>query len=299
LSDYLEHLKREAQEWSKFSREQREKQFWELESVRRYTGRVFADDEDKPWQIYFKEKYGFFERAVSIGAGDLFVEDMLIANHIVGQLDCIDISRDAMEKGLKKSSFKAQLQLEVQDCNYLDLAEKTYDLVLMHHALHHFVRLDHILKTVRHSMKDDGLLLVNEYVGESRFQWSKEKLALCQRIVETMPHHMRFDGWGRPFPLEVNLDEMKKHHPFEAAYSDLIPTKLCEYFEPIEARELGGLLHPLLHNRASRARSDDFSWLELLCVLDSLCTKLGLRQCYMFGVFRKRKPQAPDRENAP
>lgn len=125
MSDYLEHLRREAQEWSKFSREQREEQFWELEPVRRYVGRTFADNENKSWPVYFKEKYGSYERGVSVGAGDLFVEDMLIANGIVRRFDCIDISREAMEKGFDKSSFKAQLHLDVQDCNHLDLTEKT------------------------------------------------------------------------------------------------------------------------------------------------------------------------------
>ena len=42
------------------------------------------------------------------------------------------------------------------------------------------------VKVSRNILKDDGVFFCNEYIGESRFQWSDEKLAYVNQIRDDL-----------------------------------------------------------------------------------------------------------------
>ena len=158
-------------------------------------------------------------------------------------------------------SGRAEVVFERGDVLRMRLSENQYDVVLGWHSLHHFRCVEDILRSVARSLKPSGLLLLFEYVGPNRFQWTEEQLAESNSMLQKIPLSYR-KRWG--------LDEYKAHvhrpgllrmllaDPSEAVESEVIRPALAKFFAPVRVVEVGGaLLHPVFHDIGGNFPVDD------------------------------------------
>jgi hypothetical protein len=74
----------------------------------------------------------------------------------------------------------------VADINELTLPQNLYDAVWIAQAMHHFEALEHVSQQISRALKPDGLLILEDYVGPSRFQFparQKEVVNLCLALL--------------------------------------------------------------------------------------------------------------------
>jgi SAM-dependent methyltransferase len=82
------------------------------------------------------------------------------------------------------------------------------------HVLHHFSRLGEIMRMIARALGPGGLLIMDEYVGPSRFQWASGQMRAANALLTMLPeeHRTQRDGQVksrvvRPSRLSMRLDD--------------------------------------------------------------------------------------------
>lgn len=160
--------------------------------IYRQINRRITGEPEYDWKTYTLDKYFAgrlpVARTLSLGCGIGRLERTLAKLGAFEQCDAYDISPDAIAtaaaltqaRGIRTVAFHAA------DVNTLILPARVFDAVWAHSALHHFAALEHIFGQIRRALKPGGLLILNEYVGPSRFQFperQKEIINLCLRLL--------------------------------------------------------------------------------------------------------------------
>ena len=73
------------------------------------------------------------------------------------------------------------------------LPTNAFDFIYFFQSLHHIERLEHILGECARALRPNGLLMVNEFVGPSRFQWSDRQKAMADALISLLPINLRKD----------------------------------------------------------------------------------------------------------
>lgn len=161
----------------------------------------------------------------------------------------------AAEMNLENTRF------EVKDF-ITDTFKEKYDVVLFHQSLHHFENFDFILaKFLPQVLAKNGCLVLNEFVGPTRLQWTKEQLMAINQTLGELPEKYRQvfktflikdkahrPGWWR----------MKLSDPSESINTDHLLPKVHQYLNAVEEKPLGGnILHILLKDIAHNFCNDD------------------------------------------
>jgi hypothetical protein len=111
--------------------------------------------------------------------------------------------------------------------------------------------LERVLGEVNTSLRSGGLLVVNEFVGPSRFQWTDKQLQIINDLLVLLPPRYRVNLRYPPQLKEEvkrpTIAEMDASDPSEAIRSaDIIPL-IANMFEVVERIDYGGtVLHMLL-----------------------------------------------------
>jgi 2-polyprenyl-3-methyl-5-hydroxy-6-metoxy-1,4-benzoquinol methylase len=216
------------------------------------------------------------ERMLSLGCGSGILERGLAAHKAFLSCDAFDIAPLAIEDA-KRLAAEAKLDTihyATVDIETEVLPERAYDAVWFNSSLHHIDRLEFVLTNVAQSLKPDGYLFVNEYVGPNRFRLSERERTVLQSVFQLIPEkYRRLCGAERtgevsrevfmPDPADVvALD------PSESIRSADIQTVLPEFFELLETNDCGGtILHFLLQNIAGNFRDENPGSMEVLRML--------------------------------
>lgn len=214
------------------------------------------------------------KRVLSLGCGGGNLERAFIQLKIVESVDAFDASPESIrvaKEMAKKEGMAHCINYEIRDINHIQLESGAYDFVVAKMSLHHFENLEHIFNQVRQSLKPDGMLMFNDFVGPTRFQWTDRQLKLANQLLETLPEEKHWSAQGN-MPLvrleRPTVEEMIKMDPTEAVRSsDIIPA-LTSCFEIVERKNYGGtLLHTLLTHVMSNFDLHDESDLAMLRML--------------------------------
>ena len=90
----------------------------------------------------------------------------------------------------KKAGFN-HFHYFAADIDRFGFPESKYDIVLFDASLHHVKKLDDTLSRVHRTLKPDGCLVINEYIGPDRFQWTKNQLKAANSALMTLPEKFR------------------------------------------------------------------------------------------------------------
>lgn len=242
------------------------------------------DDECNPsqWVYWSKKKYIHHckERGLSLGCGDGTLERHAIKFGICSHFDGIDISGKSIELARKKAheeGYSDRINYIKSDLNSIRLNPFSYDVVYAGASIHHITNLEYVFEEVRKSLKQDGLFIINEFVGPTRFQWTEKQLDIINGILDILPEHLKRDAMGR-LKTSVNrpsISDMILIDPSEAVRSKEIIPIMKNYFNIIFRLDYGGtILNQLLHTIVANFVSDeDISILKLIQYIEYVLIK--------------------------
>ena len=245
---------------------------------REYIRPRVSGDSEVSYLEYFLATHlseGPVEQLLSLGCGGGNLERDLLRLGAAEAIDGFDGSEASIgmaQELAERDGFTKQLTYRVADLNQLELPTDRYDVVVIKMALHHFEALEHVYSQLRRCLKPGGLLMFNEFVGPTRFQWTETQLAHMNQLLQGLPQRIRRQASVVVIRRPLVAD-MIAQDPSESVRSSEIMPLLEKDFEIVEKRGYGGtLLHILLSHVLPLLDLDDP---EDLGILRSLMDQEG------------------------
>jgi SAM-dependent methyltransferase len=229
--------------------------WWIVPGVRKRWNDRITGRPDQEYEDYVAEKFLHGKsdlRMLALGCGIGSHERRFAQFPAIGQVDAWDLSPGLIDAAARMAAAEGitNIDFSVKDVNRVELQENAYDLVLFHMSLHHFYKLEELLGNhLPYTLKAGGLLVINEYVGPNRHQWSRKQLEVVNKMLKKLP--LRFRRRFRSSLYKTRMSgpgwlRMCLSDPSEAAESEKIRPLLARYYEPLEEKELGGNLLMLI-----------------------------------------------------
>jgi SAM-dependent methyltransferase len=225
-------------------------------------------------------------RVLVLGCGEGWLERAVAEWPFVARIDATDVAAEAVARAREGAGPK--LHYSVADLNVATLEPNAYDVVIAHSILHHVENLEHCFAQIERAMKPDATLIVNEYAGPNRFQFSDEILAIINDLLACLGYPPK----ERPSP-----EQMIANDPTEAVRAAELMPMIEERFEVLERKELGGtILMHLLYEIVPDFRWEDpreRSIIDLLCTFEGALVDAGaIPSDFVIAVARKRGSRA-------
>lgn len=194
-----------------------------------------------------------FPRGLSLGCGTGALERDVRRKGLCDIVVGLDLSTEALEQARTRAADEGIDGLEYRRADFDRLEAHRdagelgrFDIAFFHQALHHVEALESCLDVVADALRSQsgkqGLLYLDEYVGPSRNEWSREKISAANEIYRALPRSVR-----RRRNLTLPID---RRDPSEAIRSSEIVPQVEQRFEILERRDYGGnvlaVVHPLL-----------------------------------------------------
>jgi SAM-dependent methyltransferase len=189
-----------------------------------------------------------FEESVTVGCGAGALERDLVSRGICRRITGIDVAGPPLEKA-RQEAAAAGLEdrisyVQADGREYLAEREGHLDGVFFHASLHHFDRLDYLLRLAARALTPRGLFYADEYVGPSRHQWHPLRLLQANLAYYALPRAVRRTGLVR---APVNAED-----PTEAVASHEIVPAIHRCLRVLEQRDYGGNLLSLIYPNLRR-----------------------------------------------
>jgi SAM-dependent methyltransferase len=171
--------------------------WWEAgPQINQHINYCISGNPDVEWTNYSVGRFAGklpLERCLSLGCGSGALERDLARLEVFQQCDAYDLAEGSIQtaKTLAEVAGIYSVSYYAADINKLELPANTYDSVWIHSAMHHFSALEHVCQQISKSLKPDGLLILNEYIGPSRFQFSSRQKEIANLCLELLPVRYR------------------------------------------------------------------------------------------------------------
>jgi SAM-dependent methyltransferase len=224
------------------------------------------------------------QRGISVGCGTGGKELQLVKEGLVDRFDLFEISGARVERGIELASehgLSDKLNFRVADA-FQEAEADTYDIVYWDNALHHMLDVAAAVDWSRRVLKPDGFLVVHDFVGANRFQFSERNIEYASRVRRSLPAEFLEIG-NRPgefAPVQVqkvNGDRLAAADPTEAADSARIVSEVSRAFPVGKWIMLGGGVYHIGLNDLfwNFERYEAPHLLDQCLVVDDLLSELG------------------------
>ncbi len=271
--------------------------------VRAHLNRLASGDPAVDWLTWSwgRRVRGRELRVLVLGCGEGWLERALAARPEIASIDACDVAAGAVAQAAelaRAAGLGDRIRYHVVDLDADPLPGGPWDVVVAHSVLHHVRALEHCYAEIERRLVPGGLLLINEYAGPRRFQFTAEQMRAINGCLTRLPERLRTSAvTGGPYPCrEVpDEDELAATDPSEAVRSDEVLPLLERRFEVLAERDLGGtVLHLLLYDVVQNFDPGDpreNRLLALICLLEeSLIAAGGLPSDFRVLVARNRRP---------
>jgi SAM-dependent methyltransferase len=213
------------------------------------------------------------DTGLSLACGSGQAEREFISKKFCKYFHGIDISSAAITQA-RNLAQGLPVTYQVADLNRIQLQREAYDFVLTQTCLHHIVELEHLASQIAACLRPGGYLWIHDYIGESQFQYSDEKLSLVNAILETLPDHLRYNELHQRSLGTVTRPPVGHlASPFEAIRSAEIMPIFLQYFDILKASETNAvfnLLCPVGTRAAFLKTTEGRALVKTFMVLDAL-----------------------------
>lgn len=279
--------------------------WWIIPAVRRRWNERITGDPNQPYEPYVIERYlrGKKElRLLSLGCGIGSHERAFAQNGPFAEVLGIDLAPNLIDQAnaLVKEEGLDNIRFSTGDVNRLQLSGPPYDVLLFHSSLHHFLHLNRLLATIVPGLlKPDGLLVLNDYWGPNRLQWTPAQLKTINTLLGQLPPRYRQRFRSSSTKRKVSGPgywRMRLSDPSEAAEAERIHPLLRKHYQTLEEASVGGnILMPLLKDIAHNFLGEDNEtqrWLEwLFQAEDDFLVNAHERSLLFFGVYQPIRPE--------
>jgi SAM-dependent methyltransferase len=273
--------------------------WWILPAVRARWNAKITGDPTLPYEPYVVNTYlrgrtGL--RLCSLGSGSCSHE-LAFARHSNFELvECVDITSALLAEAAQRAASEGlqNMCFEVRDVNRQQWPTAAYDVVLFHSALHHFRRVEEVVAHVWQALRPGGLLILNDYVGPNRLQWTRAQLAAANQLLAQLPpsHRRRYlSGQLKTRITGPGWLRMLVADPSEAVESEAILPAIRRQFATLEEKPVGGnLLALVLKDIAHHFLADDVANQQLLQQLFAAEDAFIAQHSsdLLFGVYQKQ-----------
>lgn len=239
-------------------------------------------------------------RLISLGSGSGHQELELAKYSIFDEIICIDIAENRILEGKSKANklMLKNIKFVCADFNNYDIPKGYFDIVFFHASLHHFDNInDFVAGTIKNSLKPDGLLIINEYVGATRLQFPKYQITKINEALNVIPKEFRtryksyllkkkFHGSG--------LVRMIIADPSECVDSASILPAIHSNFLTIIEKPYGGnilmnVLKDISHHFVNLDSNKNLILEKLFSLEDEYLTKN--KSDFIFGIYQNYRQQ--------
>lgn len=288
--------------WDKRVYENARSSWWDSEQLIKHINYLICGEELQGWNAgaikqLRKIRYTY-EKAVSIGCGIGNKEMQLLEQGVVDKFICFELSDERIRIGVeqaKKRGLENRIIFYRQDFFNSAWVNDKFDLVFWDNSLHHMPDVFTAVKISKEILKEDGVFFCNEYIGESRFQWSDEKLEYVNNIRDKLDESI-FHVGNEVFPRHrkrPSLEKMLQTDPSEAADSANILPAIWKYFQNPKIVMLGGTVHMLLLDRMIQNIPDNSETMNCLIKADDEANHQGM-SLYAFILAKKNDEKIID-----
>lgn len=253
------------------------------------------------YEDYFVEKHLAGRqnlRMLSVGSGTGTRERRFAKHPVFERIEGIDI---APHNVVVASDFAAKdgfknIHYSVADFEKYPFEINSYDLILFNSSLHHFRNISALLEQkVAPLLRENGFLVIYEYVGPNRLQWTDYQLKRVNELLSELPEKYRKRYGSKSIKKRVyrpGLLRMIAVDPSEAVDSESIIPSLRKHFSIVEEKKLGwDILQPLMKDIAHNFLTEDEETNSLLQYIfkseDTYLEEKG-RSDGVFGVYQKK-----------
>tara|TARA_R110002050_G_scaffold300276_1_gene468465 strand:+ start:38532 stop:39518 length:987 start_codon:yes stop_codon:yes gene_type:complete len=156
------------------------------------TGDKNIGPEEFTINTFLKDKQNL--KMLSLGSGSCTSELKFSMHSVFDEILCTDIAEKPLieaEKISKKKNLN-NIKFKIQDANNFSFPENYYDIVYFKASLHHFKNVESLLsKHINKTLKKDGILIIDEFVGPTRFQFPKEQIKSINEAIQLIPKKFR------------------------------------------------------------------------------------------------------------
>jgi len=169
---------------------------------------------------------------VSIGAGSGQKELRLLRSGLVERFTLYELSNARAETARASATVEGlddRVTVYVADA-FAETVQPRYDLVYWDHSLHHMMDVDFALAWSVKSLRPGGILLINDYVGPTRLQWTRSQVDRARSFVAAHRDVLGIDPGELPYKTPLSRFRQMVRDPSEAPQSDRIEAsfqKLC------------------------------------------------------------------------
>lgn len=285
---------------SRWNQQYTSSNYWNIPSVRLRINEKITGNPNLEYEHYFVTKYlsGLSSLSMlSIGCGAGARERKFAQHATFNSILGIDLAPRRVAEARLSAQELGLSQLEYQTCDFTNhnFERDSFDVVLFNSSLHHFTDIDNLLNSkVLPILKPGGFLIINEFVGPNRLQWTHRQLELANKLLNELPkqRRVRFGArWVKSRVYRPGLLRMLMIDPSEAVDSESILSALHRHFRVLEERFVGGdIIQPLLKDIAHHFMDDSSETRTFLktmyevedCHIADMSKSDGL-----FGVYQK------------
>ena len=294
------HLSNQARTVSKWNAITSASDFWIIPEIRNRWNEKCTGDPDLEYEDYvvskfFSESIGL--RMLSVGCGTGSRERKFGKYLNFDLIEGIEMAAKQIDEARKYAS-----DLNLNNIKYIvgdfvthKFEPDSYDVVLFNSSLHHFKDIHNLLHTkVLPLLKKGGFLVIFEYVGPGRLQWTDLQLEFANKLLKGLPSRYKIRFKSKSIKRRIyrpGLLRMLLVDPSEAIDSDSIIPSIHEFFKIIEEKKIGwDISHLLFKDIAHNFLNKDKETKLLLSYLfekeDEYLLMTG-RSDAVFGIYQK------------
>jgi len=169
------------------------------------------------------------EKCLSLCCGFGEVERLLYRSGAFAHCVAIDIAPDAIAKARDAAAAEGLedvIDYRVGDLNADVLAPESADLVWSNGALHHLSNLEHVLEQAQRALRENGVLIANEYVGAPHQQLSHRHRELVNAAAHIGPPRLRSRRGSTFVPTRLQGPRLRTRL-YQAAFARLDEERLA------------------------------------------------------------------------
>ncbi|MDG1760520.1 MAG: class I SAM-dependent methyltransferase [Flavobacteriaceae bacterium] len=171
--------------------------WWIIPKVRQRWNQLISGDPEIDYIKYFVNdviKNQKEIRLISLGSGLCHKELELARYSNFTKITCVDISEKRMLEAQKRADELGLKNIEFicTDIYEWEVPKDYYDIVFFQASLHHFYNIEQFVQNkIKKSLKINGLLVINEYVGANRLQFPKIQIENINKAIKIIPKEYR------------------------------------------------------------------------------------------------------------
>jgi ubiquinone/menaquinone biosynthesis C-methylase UbiE len=235
---------------------------WRESNARRLTGERSGDPNMSLAERHFQPPR---KRMLAIGSGLASHEEWFVKCGFVEEAIAFEQSEVAVSKAQERIAAEGltdRLQMVCGDVREADLADQSFDVVMVQAAIHHFYEIEEMFQLMHRLLKPDGILVYDEYVGPDHLLFDQKTLDLMDGIDACLdPKYRRsvlLGGEVREGVPRPTLEQMLEMDPSEGVHASMILPLTYKYFDVIDRRDYGGtFLRPFFTGILQNFNFDD------------------------------------------